>query len=159
MSDGRLARKITTGFVIGNLIVLSTVFLAPRIEFLMAHTGLTSNQLMETKGSSDMPNQLAPTYAVVNRIRELTPVSAIIFMPPGDRMQGSFRSATIQILYPRKIFFGEDGNFQGELKKAEKSEGSYFVYSPQWNPEYCPEASRMGLTDFGFGMCRLTQKN
>lgn len=159
MSDGRWVRKIIAGIVIGNLIILFNFFLLPRIQFLLAHRDLTSSQLMETAGSRDMPNQLTSTYAVVNRIRELTPVSATVFMPPGNRMQGSFRSATIQILYPRKIFFGEDGNFQDELKKAEKFEGSYFVYSQEWKPEFCGDLSRMELTDFGFGMCRLIQKN
>lgn len=104
-----------------------------------------------------MPNQLSQTYRVVNRIAEWTPVSAMIFMPPGNRMQGSFRSATIQILYPRKIFFGEDENFTLELKSAKKAKESYFVYSPQWQPEFCPEASHIELTDFGFGMCKLSE--
>lgn len=157
MTDGRWVRKIIAGIVIGNLIILFNFFLVPRMQFLLAHRDLTPNQLMETAGSRDMPNQLTRTYAVVNRIRELTPEGATVFMPPGDRLQGSFRSATIQILYPRKIFFGEDKNFAGELKKAEKSEGSYFVYSQEWKPEFCGELSRMELTDFGFGMCRLVQ--
>ena len=155
MSDEGWVQKAIVGIVIGNLIVLSTFFLGPRMQFLMAHTGLTSNQLMEKAGSLDMPNQLSQTYEVVNRIRELTAEDATIFMPPGDRLEGSFRSAAIQILYPRKIFFGEDGNFERELKEAEKINVSYFVYSPEWKPEFCKKYFRIELTDFGFGMCRL----
>ena len=155
MRDGRWAPKTIAGIVIGNLILLFIFFLMPRMQFLLGHRGLTPSQLMETAGSSDIPNQLTGTYAVVHRVRELTPVSATVFMPPGDRMQGSFRSATIQVLYPRKVFFGEDNNFEGELMKAEQSEDSYFVYSQEWKPGFCGQRSRIELTDFGFGMCRL----
>ncbi len=157
MSDGRWVRTIIFGIIIGNLIVLSTYFLVPRMQFLIANTGLTSNQLIETVGSRDMPNQLSQTYRVVNRIRELTPEDATIFMPPGDRMKGSFRSATVQILYPRKIIFGEDENFETELKEMKKFKVSYFVYSQEWKSEFCKPSSRIELTDFGFGMCRLPQ--
>jgi len=155
MSHEGWVQKVIVGVVIGNLIVLSIYFLAPRMKFFSVHRGLNSNHFMETTGSLDMPNQLSQTYKVVNRIRELTAEDAILFMPPGDRKKGSFRSAAIQILYPRKIFFGEDGNFERELKGAKKSNASYFVYSPEWKPEFCEEPSRIELTDIGFGMCRL----
>ena len=102
-----------------------------------------------------MPNALAGTYKVVNRIQELTPEDATLFMPPGDRIEGSFRSATIQILYPRKIFFGRDENFTTKLKEAGKFKASYLVYSSAWKTEFCPELDRIKLTDSGFGMCRL----
>lgn len=153
MSDEGWVQKVIVGIVIGNLIVLSTFFLGPRVQFLMAHTGLTSNQLMKTAGSPDMPNQFSRIYEVVHRIRDLTPVSATVFMPPGNRLEGSFRSVTIQILYPRRVFFGEDEDFENNLKKRVKS--AYFVFSPDWQPEFCKEPSRIKLTDFGFGMCRL----
>jgi hypothetical protein len=155
MSDGRWVQQCISGIVIGNLVILMTIFIFPRMQFLVEHRDFSPSQLLETAGSRDMPNQLTETYAVVNRIAELTPVTATIFMPPGDRMQGSFRSATIQILYPRKIIFGEDENFTMELKGAENAKESYFVYSPQWQPEFCAELSRIELTDFGFGMCRV----
>lgn len=156
MSDGKWVRKIIAGIVIGNLIVMVIFFLLPRGEFLLTHKNLTRNQRMETTGSRDMPNQLARTYQVVNRIKELTPKDARVFMPPGDRMEGSFRSATIQILYPREIFFSEDENFASRLKEGFKGEDEavYFVFSPDWKPEFCAESSRIELTDFGFGMCR-----
>ncbi len=155
MSEGHWLQKIIAAIVIGNLAILTMVFLVPRAKFLLAQPSLAPHQMMETAGSPDMPNQFSWTYKVVNRIRDLTPVSATVFMPPGDRLAGSFRSATIQILYPRKIFFGEDGNFEEELKVAEKLNVSYFVYSPEWKPEFCKKSSRIELTDFGFGMCRL----
>ena len=157
MSDHRWVRKIISGIVIGNLFVLTAFFLLPRMQFLLAHINLTSDQIMETTGSRDMPNQLSKTYAVVHRIRELTPVSARVFMPPGDRMNGSFRSAVIQVLYPRKIIFGDDTKFDEELNDAEKFKTIYFVFSPQWKPEFCQEVSIIKLTDFGFGMCKLNK--
>lgn len=157
MSDGRWVRKIIAAVAVGNLIVLSIFFLIPRMQFLLAHVGLASSRIMETIGSRDMPNQLSKTYEVVRRIQELTPASATLFMPPGDRVNGSFRSAAIQILYPRKIIFGDDENFTKELKAGKKLKMSYFVYSPQWKLEYCRGETRVELTKFGFGMCELDE--
>ncbi len=157
MSDGRWVRIIIAGIVIGNFIVLVNFFLAPRMQFLLANKSLPVNQRMETAGSSDMPNQRIRTYRVANRIQELTPEGARIFMPPGDRPEGSFRSAAIQVLYPREMFFGEDENFASELKEGFKGEASFFVYSPDWRPDFCAEPFRIELTDFRFGMCRLVR--
>ena len=53
-------------------------------------------------------------------------------------------------MYPRRIFFGEDENFKDKLKERVKS--AFFVYSPDWQPEFCEEPSRIELSDFGFGM-------
>lgn len=155
MSDGRWVQKILAVIVTGNLVILTLVFLVPRVQFILAHEDLSGNQLMETSGSPDMPNQLSKTYEVVHRIRELTPEAATVFMPPGDRLAGSFRSASIQVLYPRKILFGEDEHFGNGLEDAEKIEASYFVYSPDWQPEFCKEFPSIELIGFGFGMCRI----
>jgi hypothetical protein len=156
MSDQRWVRTIVMGIVLGNLVVLAKFFLIPRMQFFPVQPGLTK-QLMETTGPSDMPNQLGQTYRVVNRIKELIPMNATVFMPPGDRLEGSFRSATTQFLYPRKLFFGESENFERELKEAKNAEAVYFVYSPDWRPDFCEEPSRIELTDSGFGMCRLAR--
>ncbi len=153
MSEGRWLQKIIAVIVIGNLAILTMVFLVPRAQFLLMQPSLASHQLMETAGSPDMPNQFSRTYKVVNRIRDLTPASASVFMPQGDRLEGSFRSATIQILYPRRVFFGDDENFSDKLKQRLKP--AYFVFSADWQPEFCKEPSRIELSDFGFGMCRL----
>jgi len=153
MSERRWLQKVVAAIVIGNLTILTMVFLVPRAQFLVAQPSLAPHQMMETAGSPDMPNQFSRTYKVVNRIRDLTSVDATVFMPPGDRLKGSFRSAAIQILYPRRIFFGEDKNFEDKLKEGVKS--AYFVYSPDWQPDFCTEPSRIELTDFGFGICRL----
>ena len=153
MSEVRWLQKVVAAIVIGNLAILTMVFLVPRAQFLLAQPSLAPHQMMETAGSPDMPNQFSRTYKVVNRIPDLTPVSATVFMPPGDGLEGSFRSAAIQILYPRRIFFGEDENFEDKLKEGVKS--AYFVYSSEWKPEFCKKSSRIELTDFGFGMCRL----
>jgi hypothetical protein len=155
MSDGRWVQKILAGIVIGNLVILTLVFLVPRAQFILEHKNLTGNQLMETSGPPDMPNQLSLTYKVAHRIRELSPEDATVFMPPGDRLAGSFRSASIQVLYPRRIHFGKDENFASELKEAKKTDASYFVYSPDWRPEFCKEIPHIELTGFGFGMCRI----
>lgn len=153
MSENRWLKKIVIAIGVGNLAILTMVFLVPRAQFLLAQPSLDPNQIMETAGSPDMPNQFSRTYKVVHRIRDLTPASATVFMPPGDRLEGSFRSVTIQVLFPRKVFFGKDENFEKHLTEAVKS--AYFVYSSDWQPKFCEATSRIKLTDFGFGMCRL----
>ncbi len=146
--------KSVYGIIAGNLVVLSIVFIFPRVQFFLSHSNLTHVQLSETRGSGDMPNQFSKTYAVANRLRQLTPEDATLFMPPGDRQEGSFRSAVIQVLYPRRIVFGDDVGFENKLN-ASQVKPTYTVFSAEWHPEFCGERPRIPLNDSGFGMCRL----
>lgn len=147
--------KAVSAIVAGNLVILCTVFIAPRAQFILSHGNLSPVQIRETAGSADMPNPLSGTYQVVDRIRRLTPEDATVFMPPGNRLQGSFRSAVIQVLYPRTIIFGDDGDFANLLKTASGGNFVFFVYGRDWQADFCGERRRLELSDFGFGMCRL----
>ncbi|MCH8157707.1 MAG: hypothetical protein IID18_08160, partial [Nitrospinae bacterium] len=90
-----LVRRVFTGIVVLNLVVLLTVFAGPRIQFIAEHIDRPAERLTETTGASDLPNQFIKTYRVVNRIRKMTSPDAAVFFPSGDR-EGSIRSVATQ---------------------------------------------------------------
>lgn len=135
-----------------NLATLLVLFIFPRFQFMRAHSGWTFSQLQETPGPRDMPNQFHLTYRVANRVRELTPESATVFLPPGDR-PGSFRSAAVQVLFPRRVYSGATDEFDEHLRQARAQ--AYFVFAPDWHPQSCPDHKRVMLNDSGFGLCGL----
>ncbi|NIQ00798.1 MAG: hypothetical protein GWM98_10705, partial [Nitrospinaceae bacterium] len=140
--------------IVLNLGTLWLVFLMPRLEFMGAHRGLDLEQLKTTRGAPDMPNLYAETYRISQRVRSVTPESATIFLPPGDRA-GSFRAPATQTLFPRRLVFGDAADFRRRLKRAKKTPQAYFVFRPGWFPEVCREKPRVRLNDQGFGLCRL----
>jgi hypothetical protein len=136
-----------------NILVLFLVFLGPKWYFASQTTNLSLEQKSETDGSFDMPNQYKGTYIVANQIRKHTRDNAMIFMPPGNRKDGSFRSATTQRLFPREIAFGDDKNFTELLNSQWGTRPTYFVFSNQWHPQYCAGKTVIPLGLPGFGMC------
>lgn len=139
-----------------NVLILILVFLGPKWYFISQNSKLSMEKRMETRGSFDMPNQYSETYIVVHNIRRHTLNNAMIFMPPGDRKKGSFRSAATQRLFPREIAFGDDKDFDSLLNSKWGARSVFFVFSNQWKPEICAGKAVIGLGVPGFGMCRIS---
>lgn len=151
----RLGPDFLYGIAALNLCVLLVIFIYPRARFIAAHWKETPRMWKESPGSWDMPNQFAETYRVAHRVRDLTLGNATVLLPPGDRLEGSFRSAAVQVLYPRRIVFGGEEAFGKLLKAGRRIPHLYFVYGPKWHSEVCGEKPRARLNDAGWGMCRL----
>ena len=150
----RIIRRTLYGVIVLNMIVLALVFIFPRLSFMAANSSLEAEQLMETRGARDMPNQYAVTYKVVNRIRKMTASDAVVFMPPGHRV-GSFRSAVAQRLFPRTVHFGDDGDFLESLSAAMKAGEGFLVYTANWLPDGCSHNIGFALGFSGIRICRL----
>jgi len=142
--------------VVLNLVVLIVVFVTPRTRFVMASFGLAPEQIMETRGSGDMPNMFGRTYEIANRVHDLTGEGAEIFLPPGDREAEFSRAAAIQRLFPRTLHFGDDPDYDIQLESAGSGNRSfYFVSSEEWHPGFCEGKQRMEINLPHFGLCRV----
>ena len=148
-------RRFLVGIVVLNLVVLFWIFILPRARFVISHIALDSGLLMETAGSPDMPNQFSKTYEVVNQIQGLTSKGSTLFLPSGLGPGRLFRSAAIQRLYPRKLYFADDAEFKKELKSAEGKPETYFVSHQTWHPKVCLRDKEAKLIGLGFSFCRL----
>lgn len=150
--DFRKTRYVLYLVPVLNVLVLATFFVVPRVQFMVSHARLTSAELMETRGPSDMPNPYYEAYKLLNRVREATDDSATIFFPP---LNSAHQSIPTQRLHPRKFFWGDFPGYQENLEKRPRD--SYFVTHPGWYPEYCDGKPQVNLNDSGYSMCRLDE--
>ena len=79
------------------------VFAGPRIKFIAENFEKSYEQLAETSGPPDLPNQFTKTYQVAHRLNEHVTKNQSLFLPPGDRA-GSFRSVMTQFYFHKNLF-------------------------------------------------------
>ena len=87
------------------------MFAGPRIKFIAENFDKSYEQLAETSGPPDLPNQFAKTYQVAHQLKEHVIKSQSLFLPPGDQ-DGSFRSVMTQVLFSKKeelVWFPNQG--------------------------------------------------
>ncbi len=138
-----------------NFVVLMYVFLIPRLQFIASHWGMKPEALMETSSASDTPNQYIKTYKVANQIRESIGNDSIVLMPSATRKFVLNRAVLIQRLYPRKIYFSGDKDFDElVLSLANQEKEIYVMFNESWGKRFCKEESVEPLGNSGFRMCR-----
>ena len=142
--------------VVLNFFVLAYMFLIPRVQFMVVHWDLGPEDLMETLGTKDMPNQYSKAYRIANQIKKITGGTSTILMPRDDWESGSNRSVVIQRLYPRKIYFFGDHGFEKRMRNLINQNKEFFVvYNEDWGGSLCQAKRIQMLNDPGFGICRI----
>ena len=146
--------KIISGIIIFNIFVLAYFFFLPRTNFIIDHWKWEHEELMETEGVMDTPNQYSKTYKVANQIRKFTKKNSIILMPPDNWEFGSNRAVIIQRLYPRKLYFFGDENFYDYNNNLDSQTRIYAVSFFDDGSELClkKESKKLGKT--GFMICQ-----
>ncbi len=108
----------------------------------------------QLKGRNDMPNQFAGVYRQYVKIREWVPEDAHVFVPPKETAAGSVRAPVMQVLYPRRVHFGDDVDFRSQLERAAaRAETFYFVYAAGWHSALCAEDALFRDARSGWGVC------
>jgi hypothetical protein len=102
-----------------------------------------------------MPNQYAHTYRIMKQVREMANEGALLLLPPDDWEFGSPRSAVIQTLYPRKVYFSGDEGFDKKLSQAFQLKEAYVVFNEPWGKGLCKKRPVKYLGEQGFGICRI----
>ncbi len=159
MNNRSWVENIIGAIIILNIVVLSSVFLIPRAKVMVNYWGWESEALMETSGASDTPNQYSKTYQVANQIRKITRDNSIILMPADNWEFGSNRSAMIQRLYPRKVYFFGDNSFSELKYNLNPDVPIYSVAFPGDGAELCFEKDVEKLGETGFGICERSFSN
>ena len=142
------------GIIIFNVFVLAYVFIIPRAQFIIDHWEWKPEDLMETRGPTDMPNQYPRTYKVTNEIRNITKENSIILMPADNWEFGSNRSVVIQRLYPRKVYFFGDEGFHDHKNNLEPKTTVYAVAFTGDQSNLCFERNVKNLDATGFVLCK-----
>jgi hypothetical protein len=155
MNNRSWVENMIWSVIVLNFVVLMFVFLMPRLQFMASHWGMESETLMETSGVRDIPNQYIKTYRVANQVRNLIRNDSIVLMPPDNEEFDLNRSALIQRLYPKEIYFSGDKGFnEVVLSLAKQEKEIYVMFDENWGKGFCKEKSVETLGTQGFGVCR-----
>jgi hypothetical protein len=153
-----IAREHTQKFiyllVVMNLVVLLVVFILPRIQFMLENSEKDFSQIQETQGTRDLPNQFYLSYRIANQVDRMIPKTAAVFLPPKE-YPGAFRSAMVQVLFPRRVFSADMEDFADNFKNLQPFPQAYLVFSPDWHADFCLQETRIALNDLGWGLCKL----
>ncbi len=153
-----IAREHTQKFiyllVTMNLVVLLVVFILPRIHLMLENHDKDFSQIQETQVAKDLPNQFYLSYQIANRIDWGIPKTAAVFLPPME-FPGAFRSAMVQVLFPRRVFSADMEDFDENFNNLQSFPEAYLLYSPDWQADFCPLEKQIPLNHLGWGLCWL----
>ena len=155
MTNLKWVERTILGIIVMNVLVLTFVFVIPRVKFMTKHWGWKVEDLMESSGPRDTPNQYSKTYRMVNHIQKVLLEKSIILMPPDNWEFGSSRSVVIQRLYPNKVYFVGDKDFSFQMKIIDIEKSVYGVAFPNDGANLCFEKEIKNLGETGFVMCKL----
>ena len=147
-------RKFIYLLVAMNLLVLMAIFILPRIQFMLENSEKEFSQIQQTQGSKDLPNQISLSYQIAHRVDQQIPITAAVFLPPKEH-PGAFRSAMVQVLFPRRLFSADMEDFDENFNNLQPFPQAYLVFSPDWQADFCPLEKRVQLNDLGWGLCWL----
>ncbi len=145
-------RRIVLAIVAVNLTILILVFAGPRIKFVAENWDKSYEQLAETSGPPDLPNQFVKTYQVAHQLKDKGSRIKSLFLPPGNR-EGSIRSVMTQVLFGANLTFEDDPDYWTNLKNAGSS--AYVVSRSEGKDKICHGRKGEVLGDTGFVVCRL----
>jgi hypothetical protein len=155
MSNEKWVQTVIWVVVFLNLIVICQVFIIPRTGFIVGHLKESRDALQESSGPLDMPNQYVHTYRMMKKIESLASEKSLILFPPDDWEFGSPRSAVIQRLYPRRVYFSGDSGFEKIRSQAYNSGEAYVVFNDNWGKDLCRRETKIDLEELGFGICQI----
>ncbi|MBT3183159.1 MAG: hypothetical protein HOI59_13700 [Nitrospina sp.] len=155
MPKKKWVQNVIWGVIFLNLVVIVRVFIIPRTHFITSHFQERREALRESSGPLDMPNQYAHTYRMMKQVREMASEESLLLLPPDDWEFGSPRSAVIQTLYPRKVYFSGDEGFDKKLSQAFHLKEAYVMFNDRWGKGLCKNRTVKHLGEQGFGICRI----
>ncbi len=159
MNSRTWVENIIWSVIVLNFVVLMYVFLIPRLQFMVSHWGMKSQALMETSNANDTPNQYIKTYKVANQIRKSGNNYSIMLLTATPQEFVLNRSVLIQRLYPRKIYFSGDSNFdEFVVSLANQEKEINVIFNESWGERICKEEAVERLRNSGFRMCRIGSK-
>lgn len=123
--------------VVGNIIILSIVFLCPRLVFMVEHWGASEREILLSDGPRDNPNMghLRKIYKMMYFIKDHSEGnSTIYFINPQI-----FPNEVYKILLPRNIHFLDPKALKKFSITSQKGVGTsiYFVFMKKDKPEFC----------------------
>jgi len=140
--------------VMSNVIILSMVFLYPRLHFMLSHWGASERELLLSEGSRDNPNMesLREVYTLMYFVKDTTEEKSVVYF-----INPTFTKAyAYKILLPREVNFieSDEGERFFENKKQLSTKNSYLVFRKEDLPDIAQER-QVAWSEEGWGVCTL----
>ena len=120
---------------VGNIILLSIVFLYPRFSFMISHWGTSEREILLSEGSKDNPNteRLRKVYKLMYFVKEN---GVVYFINPRFSLAHAYK-----IVLPRKVHFlnSQDMKEFSLLDPKRRGMTCYFVFAKKDKPDFCKE--------------------
>ena len=137
-----------------NLLLILIVFGGPRVKFIVDNFDKSYEQLAESSGPPDVPNQFAKTYQVAHELKKNVTKGQSLLFPSGSR-DGSFRSVLTQVLFSQNLFFLDDPNDWRDLEDDRPL--TYVVSQYDVENKLCGGVEAKALGQTGFVVCQLNK--
>ena len=134
-----------------NLVVIISIFAGPRVKYMAENLSKSYEELAESSGPSDMPNQFKKTYRVAHQLKKHVVRDQILLLPPGNR-EGSFRSVMTQVLFSQRVIFANDSYLWKNFKK--RGSPPLVVTKQVGGDKLCDESEAEALRETGFIFCQ-----
>ena len=149
--ENSVMKKYLNAIVVINLVVILVVFAGPRIKFFIQHSNKSYEQISETSGPGDLPNQFAVSYKVANKLKSKVEKGLTLVVDMGSN-DGLVRSVIVQVLFQHNLMFSDDIDSQNKSKSIE---GAYVVTFNDGENGLCTKNNSERLGDTGFLLCKL----
>lgn len=125
--------------IAGNVIVLSIVFLYPRLSFMLRYWGASEREILLSEGSKDNPNaeSLRRIYKLMYFVKDNSEGNDVVYF-----INPQFSLAQVyKILLPRKVQFLDSQGIKKFSLFGQKRGGmpSYLVFMKEDKPDFCGE--------------------
>ena len=149
--ENQIVKKYLMAIVAINLTVILIFFAGPRIKFIIQHSNKSYEQISETSGPDDLPNQFSVSYKVANELKNKVDrgLSLVIDMGSND---GLIRSVIAQVLFRHNLLFSNDFGSQQKIKSIKDA---YVVTFNDGENGLCTETNSERLGDTGFVLCKV----
>ena len=134
-THNKLIRYLLYLVIAVNLVIILSVFLRPRLEFIAKHWGYTHNQIKISRGSSDMPNISWRSFNISYKILDkLNNKKHIIFLNIWYEIKPG---AAYEVLYPNELIWNFDNNLERKLNKYKDRKNFAVVFKGSKIPYLC----------------------
>ena len=132
-------KSVIVFIILGNITILSYVFLYPRVSFMVSHWGASEREILLSAGPRDNPNMehLRKIYKLIYFVKDHSEEdSRIYFINPHFS-----ESEAYKILLPRKVHFldSQGINKLSLLSRKRRVAARYVIFRKKDTPDFCKE--------------------
>jgi hypothetical protein len=151
-----LIKGLLYGMVVANIMLLSSIFLYPRLVFMVTHWGASEREILLSEGPADNPNMehLRKIYKLLYFVRDHSEEdSTVNFINPHFSKAEAYK-----VLLPRRVHFLELHDRKDLLLPIQKGvkKKDYFIFIREDKPDGLRE-NEIIWDESGWGLYKINE--